>query len=318
MNYPVIIAEHLYPKRDWVQFFKGFQVSRASKEVFRSNGQCCIYVSDDLFINYRWERLLESLPAQESHLLIYGDGKGPLSIGESGDFLIRKISPSTHVDGMTFAGISLLAGHPSIEKQEEGGLELSGKKAVLAERRWPSPQGAIFLDRDGVLIEDRNYVADYRQVTLKRDLILALSKIITDKTLLFVVSNQSGVGRGYFSLQQVQALHQRLDRDLKNLGLPIVEWVFCPYHKTHGKGEFLKDSFSRKPYPGMVLGLCERHFVNLEQSWMIGDQVTDHLQLSQLKTLHIKGSKDLSQATAPVFSCPKELVQYMHMKRPLR
>ena len=89
-------------------------------------------------------------------------------------------------------------------------------------------------------------------------------------------------------MEEVEDLHQKLHRDLQNLGLFITEWSFSPYHKVHGQGKFLKDSFLRKPYPGMVLDLCERFPIDLENSWMIGDQITDQLSFLSFKPFILK------------------------------
>ena len=295
MSYPVVIAPSLSSSGNWAQFFTGLTLETSpSRSPF-------LYVSDDLFIDYHWDHLLEQ--KTQAHLLIYGDGMGKLSLTE--DFFIQEIPAKEHVDGLHFGGISLLNDLP------QGPLELPAKRAVIGEKKWPHERPAIFLDRDGIIVEDNDYVVDYQQITLRQDFIKALPQLISGQTLLFVVSNQSGVGRGYFSSDQVTELHQKLDRDLKARGISIAEWIFCPYHKTQGQGDFKKDSFSRKPYPGMVLNLCQRHPVDLLRSWMIGDQPTDYLFLPQLRTVHLKASKDLSTATSPVFSDPQKLVQHI-------
>ena len=189
-----------------------------------------------------------------------------------------------------------------------------GRQGVIAERKWPQPKPAVFLDRDGVLIQDNHYAVHYQDVTIKKEMVKALEKLNSLDLFFFVVSNQSGVGREYFSFDQVCDLHQKLDRDLKEQGLSLTEWLFCPYHKTKAKGKYLKDSFCRKPYPGMVLSLCERHPLDLDKSVMIGDQVTDDLWLSPLSTFHLREKKDLSLAKAPVFSDPEELISLFQKK----
>ena len=301
MDYHVVVEKSLYHKRDWTQFFGGLKVLCASPN-FKSlkNGTPFLYVSSELFVNYRWERLLTL--KGEGHLLIYGDGLGTLSV--SRDALICDIATKYHIDGLTFGGLSLLT---HITKNR---MDLLGIEAAIAEKRWSHPQAAIFLDRDGVLIEDNHYTIDYGQITFREDVLSALTQVkksLSPTPYFFVVSNQSGIGRGYFSSQQVQTLHQQLGQDLAQKGITVKEWAFCPHHNTHGHGDFLKDSFSRKPYPGMVLGLCEKYPINLDQSLMIGDQVTDDLLLPQLNTIHIQGSKDLSNATAPVFNDAQEM-----------
>ena len=297
---PIVIAREVFHEANWKDFFRGYDIILTPPQE-----QPFIYVTGTLFTDYHWERLLQT--PEGAHLLIYGEGTGQLSISPNSPFLIRTVSPSFHVDGLTYGGISLLT------HQKELTLEMTDKRAIIAEKKWPLPQPALFLDRDGILVRDNHYVIQYENHSLRKDfitpLVAALSQKLPPETMVFVVSNQSGIGRGFFSPAQLKILHQKLDLDIRALGLSIVQWHFCPYHKVHGKGEYKRDSFSRKPYPGMVLKICEQYQVDLKQSWMIGDQLTDDLSLPQLKTLHLQGEKDLSQATSPVFTCPKELIR---------
>lgn len=305
---PVLIAPEAESLADdWKDFFKEHSLVSSPPE-----DHPFLYVTQNLFMNYHWERLLQTTP--ETHLLIYGDGSGAISLQETCPSLMRTIPDSLHRDGLTYGGISLVTRSP---KQIQS-LNLNGKRGVIAEKKWPRPKPALFLDRDGILVNDNHYVVEYEKHTLKKDFITplaeALSQRLPRETMVFVVSNQSGIGRGFFSEEDVRKLHQKLHRDIQALGLTISDWDFSPCHKVSGRGEYKKDSFMRKPYPGMVLKICEHHPVNLERSQMIGDQVTDDLYLPQLKTLHLQGEKDLSSATSPVFACPNELVKSICLK----
>ncbi|MCY4644371.1 MAG: HAD-IIIA family hydrolase [Bacteriovoracales bacterium] len=300
---PVVIAKKIFPLRDWALFFKDRKVFCEDLDRERDvlEEGLFLYVSDDLFVHYHWERLLQARPMEEADLFVYGDGRGRFSLSPSGDFSIRKIPREEHVDGLHFAGISLLR-------------DMKGRgtrRAVLAERKWEKKKGAFFLDRDGILVEGAFYSATYGEIVPKKDFLTAFSKLVHENTFVFVVSNQSGVGRGLFSEGEVRELHQRLEQDFKTFGLSITEWAFCPYHKTFGKGEFQKDSFSRKPYPGMVLHFCEKYPIDLNESWMIGDRVTDDLFLPQLKTLHLKSTESLAKATSAVFASSQDLVDHI-------
>ena len=220
----------------------------------------------------------------------------------SEDFSLRQTPPQFHVDGVRLGGLA---------RVRRPGEELAGKSGVIAQKRWPTPRPAFFLDRDGILIADSHYLIDYSQAVIQKDLVRNLVGVAEADTLFFVVSNQSGVARGHFTPEQVEYLHLQLDQELQKLGMSIANWSFCPYHKTCGQGKWLKDSFSRKPWPGMVLALCERFPVDLDRSWMIGDQLTDQLLLPQLTTLHLQGKQDLSLAKSLVFSRPQELAEHI-------
>lgn len=136
---------------------------------------------------------------------------------------------------------------------------------------------ALFLDRDGVINFDKGYVY------LKEDFefiegIFDLCKVA--KTLDFkiiIVTNQAGIGRGYYTITQFNNLTDWMcNRFLQN-DILIDKVYFSPFHPTHGLGKFKKDDYSRKPNPGMIK-LAETEFnLDLSKSILIGDKYTDIL-----------------------------------------
>jgi D-glycero-D-manno-heptose 1,7-bisphosphate phosphatase len=92
--------------------------------------------------------------------------------------------------------------------------------------------------------------------------------------LLIVVTNQAGIGRGYFTEDDFFKVNQfMLDAFLKQ-GIPITDVFFCPFH-LEGIGEYRKDSFDRKPNPGMIIKAANKHDIDLSQSVLIGDKDSD-------------------------------------------
>lgn len=86
---------------------------------------------------------------------------------------------------------------------------------------------------------------------------------------LFIVTNQSGVGRGYFSLESVYVIHKQLQNDLRENKLaPFKDFAICP----HSPDDQCK---CRKPFPQMILELAEKHKIDLSKSYMIGDKIID-------------------------------------------
>ena len=131
---------------------------------------------------------------------------------------------------------------------------------------------AIFFDRDGVLNEDDGYV--YETTKLKwidgaREAVKAANDA---GYLVFVVTNQSGVARGFFEEQHVQALHAWMAADLARIGARI---EYCPYHPDAVIERYRKASPRRKPAPGMITDLIERFPVDLSRSILIGDKTSD-------------------------------------------
>lgn len=127
---------------------------------------------------------------------------------------------------------------------------------------------AVFLDRDGTLIYEKPgvYLADPNQVRLYKSTRPALELLCKNGFKLFVVSNQSGIGRGFFTQKEVNAVHARLKQLLKPV--KIEEIVFCP----HAPQEHCP---CRKPLPKMGLDLIKKYRVNAKKSYMIGDKKAD-------------------------------------------
>jgi D-glycero-D-manno-heptose 1,7-bisphosphate phosphatase len=125
----------------------------------------------------------------------------------------------------------------------------------------------ILFDRDGTLIEDRHYLSDPAQVALLPGVAQALRRL-SQGARLFVVSNQSGVGRGYFSLESVHACNARLAQLLAAHDLHFTDMLFCPHSPEDGCP-------CRKPRTGMWEELRERHGLHPAHTAMIGDKHDD-------------------------------------------
>ena len=138
-----------------------------------------------------------------------------------------------------------------------------------------SHERALFLDRDGVINHDNGYtsrIEDFKFIKGIFDLCRAARQM---DYLLIVVTNQAGIGRGYYSEQDFLSLTAWMCEQFQAEGAPIKEVFFCPDHPDHGKGPYKKDSFDRKPNPGMLLRAAEKYLISLQDSIMIGDKHTD-------------------------------------------
>ena len=134
---------------------------------------------------------------------------------------------------------------------------------------------ALFLDRDGVINVDHGYVVkkdDFQLIPGSAELI---NKATRAGYLAIVVTNQAGIGRGYYTEQDFAEISDYMVRTLYESGAEISAIYHCPYHPTHGIGGYKKDSFDRKPNPGMLCK-AERDFqLNLGECLLIGDNVSD-------------------------------------------
>lgn len=134
---------------------------------------------------------------------------------------------------------------------------------------------AVFLDRDGTINQERNYLHRIEEFELIPGVPQALKKLQEAGFLLVVVSNQSGVARGYFSLQDVARLNEHMSRQLAQYGVVIDAIYICPHHPTAGIGEFLQDCNCRKGKPGLLLQAAQDLNIDLQRSYMIGDKLSD-------------------------------------------
>ena len=135
---------------------------------------------------------------------------------------------------------------------------------------------ALFLDRDGVLNEDRGYVHRWEDFCWIQGAREAVAAFNARNWWVFVVTNQSGVGRGYYPEADVLALHARMEADLAAAGARIDAFYHCPFHP-----EALEDRYrhpdppDRKPNPGMLLRAMADWPVDAARSVMVGDKAID-------------------------------------------
>jgi D-glycero-D-manno-heptose 1,7-bisphosphate phosphatase len=134
----------------------------------------------------------------------------------------------------------------------------------------------LFLDRDGVLNEDQGYVhrwEDFRWIDGAREVVAAFNRA---GWLVIVVTNQSGVGRGYYTEDDVHALHARMREDLAAAGAHIDAFYHAPHHPEAPLDVYRHpDPPDRKPNPGMILRALAEWPIDRERSLLIGDKPSD-------------------------------------------
>lgn len=134
---------------------------------------------------------------------------------------------------------------------------------------------ALFLDRDGVLNVDRRYVylpEDFEWIEGAAETIKAFNE---RGWWVFVVTNQSGIARGYYTEEQMEALHSWMHGELAARKARIDRIYHCPYHQEGTVERFRKDSYDRKPKPGMLIRAMTDFPVVRDQSFLIGDKQAD-------------------------------------------
>ena len=159
---------------------------------------------------------------------------------------------------------------------------------------------AVFLDRDGTLIEHYDYLTNSDQVKLKPTTAPALRLLKKRDFLLVVVTNQSAVGRGMITETQLTEIHDRLKELLAQESIFLDAIYYCPYHPEADVEKYRCDSDLRKPKPGMFNLAAEELDIDLEQSWMVGDDDRDILagQAAGCRTVFIESYQHSSLVRA--------------------
>ena len=182
-------------------------------------------------------------------------------------------------------------GTPERLKKVEADL-LSGRVDRRSYKHW---QKAIFLDRDGVLNDDTEFIHRAEDLILYPDVPDAIRKINQSDYSCFVVTNQSVVARNLCSEEYLRVIHNKLETDLGQYGAWLDDIYYCPHHPDKGypdeNPKYKIDCNCRKPKPGMLIQAAADYHIDLSKSWMIGDNERD------IEAGHAAGCKIVGVAT---------------------
>jgi len=134
---------------------------------------------------------------------------------------------------------------------------------------------ALFLDRDGVINVDHSFIfrrEDFEWVVGAKSVIRRFNDM---GWWVFVVTNQSGIARGYYTEEQMQDLHNWMSAEIANAGAHLDQIYHCPFHEDGTIPRYTKDSYDRKPKPGMLIRAMTDFPVVKERSFLIGDKQAD-------------------------------------------
>ena len=134
---------------------------------------------------------------------------------------------------------------------------------------------ACFFDRDGVIIEEADYIHDPNLVKLCPFAADAVRARHDAGRLVVIVSNQSGIARGYFTVDDLHAVDARMKELLANEGATVDGAYYCLHHKKGVVPEYTCDCDCRKPKPGLFLQAAKELGIDLAESFMIGDKESD-------------------------------------------
>lgn len=133
----------------------------------------------------------------------------------------------------------------------------------------------FFLDRDGVVNIDHGYVHKISNFDFIDGIFELTTEAIKKKYLIFIITNQAGIGRGFYSIDDFNNLTKWMNKKFLKHGVLINKVYFSPYHPIYGKGKYKQDHFSRKPKPGMINQASKEFNIDLNKSVLIGDKLTD-------------------------------------------
>lgn len=134
---------------------------------------------------------------------------------------------------------------------------------------------ALLLDRDGVINIEKHYLYKIEDFCFIEGVVEVLKLFQNQGYVLIIITNQSGIARGYYAEEDFHRLTEWMLQQLLDMGVQINKVYYSPYHSEHGLGTYKRDSFCRKPNPGMILRAQEEFNIDLERSILIGDRESD-------------------------------------------
>lgn len=140
--------------------------------------------------------------------------------------------------------------------------------------RFAEPTPAVFLDRDGVIVEETNYLHRTADIRMIPGAARSIARLNQAGIPVVLITNQAGVGRGYYSWVEFETVQQSIAAAMRREGAHLDGVWACGYHPA-GSGPFAKDHCWRKPQPGMLTDAAECLGIDLARSWLVGDKISD-------------------------------------------
>jgi D-glycero-D-manno-heptose 1,7-bisphosphate phosphatase len=149
-------------------------------------------------------------------------------------------------------------------------MTIKGKKMMQAKINT-----AVFLDRDGTINEEVGYLDRIDKLKLFPNAAEAIRIINESGMKAVVITNQSGIARGYFTEEFVGTVHAHIQKILRERGAFVDAFYYCPHHPTEGIGAYLQPCSCRKPEAGMLIAASEDMDIDLVKSYTVGDMSKD-------------------------------------------
>jgi len=134
---------------------------------------------------------------------------------------------------------------------------------------------ALFLDRDGVINVDTNFLYKWEECVFIDGIVPLIATANRLNMPVIVITNQSGIGRGLYTEDDFHLLMRHMSAGLLEQGARLDAIYFSPFHPKHGIGHYQQDTDCRKPAPGMLLRAAAEHGIDLGRSFLVGDRCSD-------------------------------------------
>ena len=160
---------------------------------------------------------------------------------------------------------------------------------------------AVFLDRDGVINRRiERYLTSVEKLELLPNVENWLKLLSEHGFQLFVITNQSMIGRGISTIERLEEIHNLIQNKFKNMNFKIEKFYFCPHKPEDG-------CFCRKPKPGLIMDALTEYSINIKNSWIIGDEDTDIIlgQNVGCNAIKIETNSDLKEAVFQIINHEK-------------
>jgi len=183
--------------------------------------------------------------------------------------------------------------------------------AKIAEMMGKNAKGekAIFIDRDGTLIKEKGYLSNPDDIEVEYKAYESISMARQAGFKIIIISNQSGVARGRFAIDDVERVNRRMTRIFADNNAPIDDIFYCPHFPGGTVAEYSIPCDCRKPSPGMIEKACRRHNINPFNSYVVGDKLSD------VNLAHVTGCRPILVRTG-FGKDDEKLLQYGHRLKP--
>lgn len=138
-----------------------------------------------------------------------------------------------------------------------------------------SDRGGIFFDRDGTIIEEKNYLSQTSDLKVLEGVVSGLQKLKHLGMPIYLITNQAGIAHGIFNEEQLRLIHLFLTNKLMESKIKFRATFYCPHHPEAEVSKYRFDCFSRKPNPGLLYQAARFDKLNLKHSYIIGDKLSD-------------------------------------------